>query len=180
MAGTLANSRSKLYLPLLIHIHKAAFCCGSSSSNGFTILELLVVLLVTAVLAALTLPTLISQVGKARESEAKSNLSAIGQAQQTYFFENSTFADNYNLLAVNIQSNYFTFPAPNLLTSNVVKHQADAINAVGSNTRNMSLGVYYANLTYSLILCRSINPSSTTEAPDTNLGICSNNGIQEF
>jgi type IV pilus assembly protein PilA len=179
MAGTLANLRSKLYLPLLIHIHKVAFG-GGSSSKGFTLLELIAVLLVTAVLAALTLPTLISQVGKARETEAKSNLSAIGQAQQTYFFENSTFADNYDLLAVSVQSNYFTFPAPNLLNTNVAKHQADAINAVGNNTRNMSLGVYYANLTYSLILCRSLNPSTTTEAPDTQLGICSNSGIQEF
>ncbi len=60
-------------------------------NQGFTLLELLVVVILMGVLAALALPNLLSQVAKGRQSEAKNNLGAINRAQQAYRLETSTF-----------------------------------------------------------------------------------------
>ncbi len=148
--------------------------------QGFTLIELLIVIIFVGILGTLSLPILFAQVGRAREAETKSNLSAVGQAQQAYFFENSTFTNNYDLLDVNFQGKYYTYPAPNLLSFDVVIHRADPIDGVNAATRTFSLGVYYINLTYNVILCRSSSTLTTTDAPNTSTGDCSNSGTREF
>ncbi len=149
-------------------------------NQGFTLIELMIVIIFVGILSTLSLPVLFSQVGRARESETKSNLSTVGQAQQAYFFENSTFADNYNLLDVGFQGNYYTYPSPNLLSFDTVIHRANPIDGVNKATRTFSLGVYYNNSTYNVILCRSSGILTTTDAPSTAAGVCSDAGTTEF
>jgi type IV pilus assembly protein PilA len=148
--------------------------------QGFTLIELMIVIIFVGTLAALSLPVLFAQVGRARESETKSNLSTVGQAQQAYFFENGTFADNYNLLDISFQANYYTYPSPNLLSFDAVIHRANPIDGVNKATRTFSLGVYYNNSVYNVILCRSSSTLTTTDAPSTSTGVCSNAGTREF
>ncbi|PSP17687.1 MAG: hypothetical protein BRC52_13230, partial [Cyanobacteria bacterium SW_5_48_44] len=52
------------------------------SNAGFTLIELLVVIIIVGVLSAIALPTFLDQAGKARESEAKTNLGALNRGQQ--------------------------------------------------------------------------------------------------
>lgn len=149
--------------------------------QGFTLIELIIVITFLGILAALSLPTLFSQVGRAREAETKSNLSTVGQAQQAYFFENGTFANDYSLLDVTFRANYYTYPSPDLLSFDAVIHRANPIDGTNKATRTFSLGVYYnSSLTYNVILCRSSSTLTTTDAPSTPTGICSNAGTQEF
>ena len=71
---------------------------NKKGNKGFTLIELLVVVIIIGVLAAIALPNLLGQVGKARESEAKSQLGAINRAQQAFFTERGEFAlDSFNL-----------------------------------------------------------------------------------
>ena len=65
---------------------------NKKGNKGFTLIELLVVVIIIGVLAAIALPNLLGQVGKARESEAKSTLGAMNRAQQAFFAEKSRFA----------------------------------------------------------------------------------------
>ncbi len=57
------------------------------SRKGFTLIELMVVVLIVAVLAALVVPLLLSRVEKARYSEGKAIASQIATAARTYAVE---------------------------------------------------------------------------------------------
>lgn len=65
---------------------------NKKGNKGFTLIELLVVVIIIGVLAAIALPNLLGQVGKARESEAKSTVGAMTRAQQAFFTEKGEFA----------------------------------------------------------------------------------------
>ncbi|XKI48312.1 type IV pilin-like G/H family protein [Altericista sp. CCNU0014] len=82
------------------------------TQQGFTLIELLVSVVVIAILAAIALPSYLNQAGKARGSEAKSNLGTINRAQQAYRFSNGTFASDINDLeldAVTLSSQHYVY-----------------------------------------------------------------------
>ena len=64
---------------------------NKKAETGFTLIELLVVVIIVGVLAAVALPNLLGQVGKARETEAKNAIGTINRGQQTFHFDTKTF-----------------------------------------------------------------------------------------
>ena len=67
------------------------------NARGFTLLEILIVLVIIAVLAGLAVPAYMSAVEKSRKQEALTNLGAVRSSEQRYFAGNnkytSAFAD---------------------------------------------------------------------------------------
>lgn len=141
--------------------------------QGFTLLELMIVMVVTSILVLVALPNMMSQIGKARESEAKMALSTIGLAQQTYFFEKQSFSDQLERLDMTVNNGYYSYPEPELLSPFVVKHQAVPFDAANRNIRHYSMGVYYnTDRSYTVRLCQSDNPSLEAQVADTANGGC--------
>ncbi|MGL5939432.1 MAG: type IV pilin protein [Waterburya sp.] len=149
-----------------------------SLNQGFTLIELLVVTIMVGVLAAISLPNLLAQIGKARETEASSQIGALGRSQQAYHFEIKTFAPDLNSLGLNITvvDGYYDYPDPSIATDSLVKHQAIAITPSDLSSRNFAVGVYYNSGEYESVLCRAIAPTESVAAPDTAAAPCSNNG----
>lgn len=149
-----------------------------SLDKGFTLIELLVVVIIVGILTAIGGPSLLGQIGKARETEASSQIGTLGRSQQAYHFETQTFAPDINSLGQNISAGngVYNFPDPTIANASLVKHQAIANAPYDISSRNFSVGVYHNSGSYVTILCRGQAPTSAVLAPDVPTDNCSNNG----
>ncbi|MGF1478425.1 MAG: type IV pilin protein [Cyanophyceae cyanobacterium] len=148
------------------------------NKNGFTLIELLIVTIIVGILAAISLPNFLSQVGKARETEAKNSLSALARFQQAYHFEKKSFADDFDKLSLNVSVNseYYSFPPPNLPNVNLVKHQAIATDPLTDRVRNYAIGVYFSAGNFDIFFCESRDIDELINVPDNPSGNCTNGG----
>jgi type IV pilus assembly protein PilA len=63
-----------------------------SREDGFTLVELLVVVLILGLLAAIAIPSFVNQRDKATDGKAKVNLQVAQRAMETYFLDHNTYA----------------------------------------------------------------------------------------
>ncbi|MEB3192265.1 MAG: type IV pilin-like G/H family protein [Snowella sp.] len=157
-----------------------------ASSRGFTLLELLIVVIIIGILAAIAIPNLINQVGKARESEARTLLGAMNRAQQSYFSEKGLFASNGSQLEVPVTGlKYYQtddaslFPQPGVTRARSVsnRHELAIHSYIG--------GVSYdtTNRTFATVICRSLDmtglggSSTNVSSYISNYGVVAGNQV---
>jgi type IV pilus assembly protein PilA len=73
-----------------------------NGERGFTLIEIMVVLLITAILAAIALPLFLNQRAKGQDADAKSNATIAASALEIYHQEHDTFVgvDGNALIAI--------------------------------------------------------------------------------
>jgi len=65
------------------------------NKKGFTLIELMIVVAIIGILAALAIPDFMKMMAKSKQSEARTNLSAIYTMQSSYFGTHNTFGNTF-------------------------------------------------------------------------------------
>jgi type IV pilus assembly protein PilA len=65
-------------------------------SKGFTLIELMIVVAIIGILAAIAIPNFLKYQAKSKQSEAKTNLKGIFTAEMSYFGEQNKFVAVFN------------------------------------------------------------------------------------
>lgn len=114
-------------------------------SRGFTLIELMVVLAIVAILAAIALPTFNEQVRKSRRSEAIQGLADMQLRQERYRANHTTYATSAQLVVPT--STFYTFAITSntatgyVMTAAPKSGSAQAGDRCGTFTFTMASGV---------------------------------------
>lgn len=127
-------------------------CANRNARAGFTLIELMIVVAIIAILAAIALPIYQDYVTRSKITEATNNLSAYRVAMEQYYQDNRTYGGGGNcgasLTAVNNISHYFTLtctPAGSATAASPQSYVATETGNAGSAVSGFTYTIDNAN-----------------------------------
>jgi type IV pilus assembly protein PilA len=162
--------RTELQAKFLQHLNNR-----KKDDKGFTLVELLVVIIIIGILAAIALPNFLSQGAKAKQTEAKQNIGLVNRVQTAYRSENSSFATSFDILATGTLSGTLDATTTNYTYKLTPTQDSNTITA--SSTSDTALKAYSGGTVrftnaqkqsvVSSLICEAVTPgTAAASAPD--------------
>ncbi|MBW4613710.1 MAG: prepilin-type N-terminal cleavage/methylation domain-containing protein [Desmonostoc vinosum HA7617-LM4] len=158
----------------------------NKNEEGFTLIELLVVVIIIGVLAAIALPSLLGQVNKAKQSEARNYTGTANRSQQAFFLEYQRFATDLSELQVGIKtpSDNYTYDIKTANGSGSVASVAQFRGIASKAALKSYYGLVGTQLGDSAtsealtvaIACESKAPSQSVDPISTFSSVCDSTG----
>ena len=147
---------------------------NKKGEKGFTLVELLVVIIIIGILAAIALPNFLNQGAKAKQTEAKQNVGMHNRLQTVYRSENAGFASEFNDLAMGTlsgSSNATTTSYSYTLTGTIDNSNLSAQSKDTALKSYMGVSSLYLNTSsknvIASVICETKVPSTTAVAAPT-------------
>ena len=116
--------------------------------KGFTLIELMIVVAIIGILAAIAIPNFLRFQAKSKQSEAKTNLGGIFTAETSYFSENNVYADlgviSWAPIGTSVRYAYAVLPTGATLGDNTTTNVTAAKGATVAFDNTTSPPVYTA------------------------------------
>jgi len=77
--------------------------------HGFTLVEVLIVVIILGILASIGIPQFAASIEKAKGGEARAGLGHIQTGEKVYFAEQETYVTNASTLDISLSQRYWTF-----------------------------------------------------------------------
>jgi len=146
---------------------------ATNRMDGFTLLEVLTVVVISGVLAAISMPYFFSRAAAAKQAEGKMLVGVINRAQQAYYTQNAKFSDTIDALSLTLNSKNYDFGvepatgaalyAANYATSKLVNIRSYVgMSAIVQDAQG--------NLGMQAIICESEAPGTAAAATPAHTG----------
>src|SRR3954452_18517585 len=122
--------------------------------DGFTLIELMVVVLIIAILIAIAIPTFLGARQRAQDRAVQSNLRNALTAEKTFYTDNQTYGDSTAMTGSNIETSLkwgtdvsVSLSADNLTVCLTGKSKSGTDFALVDVSAGANAGTYYAKAT---------------------------------
>ncbi|NCQ90592.1 MAG: prepilin-type N-terminal cleavage/methylation domain-containing protein [Microcystis aeruginosa LG13-03] len=159
----------KNYLVLLLKLNR-------KNMQGFTLIELLVVIIILGILAAIAIPSLLGQIAKGKQAEARVALGLINRAQQGYRYEKGTFGTlpELSLEAATISLKFYEISDVGSPDAFGAAYQANAVTQFDNEIKNYAGAAgQTAAGAYTGIICEDETPLEDNVSTSNSAGILS-------